>query len=432
MIIPELLNFANENNLSVFILTRSKYKSKYEDQEIKYFKREFGNRLQFFEKDKYVSSYQIIDSCSFITGVDSTLLYESILRNNKTCIFSIRGKLLGLKGFNFGWPYNYDQYGVFWTNIPETKKIKNISYKNIDVIKGGTERHNSTQNALNYLKNKKIKNVFIHDAARPNLSIKLLHRLKKELKKNNAVVPYLKSENSVKYKIKNKINNLDRNKIFLTQTPQCFNFQELFNLYKSNKEKITDEASLYLRKNRKIKFILGDKKNFKITTIEDLNYLKSNTYYGIGFDIHRLIKNKKLFLGGIKIPFHSGLQGHSDGDVIIHAIIDSFLGAMKKGDIGTYYPSNSSKFKNIRSKNMLKPIVELLNDNNFSINNIDINLICENPKVSKIRNRIIKSLSELLSINRNLINLKGKTVEKLGIIGKEQAIACEVICSLSK
>ena len=316
--------------------------------------------------------------------------------------------------------------------IVSNKKIKNISYKNIDVIKGGTERHNSTQNALNYLKNKKIKNVFIHDAARPNLSIKLLHRLKKELKKNNAVVPYLKSENSVKYKIKNKINNLDRNKILLTQTPQCFNFQELFNLYKSNKEKITDEASLYLRNNRKIKFILGDKKIFKITTIDDLNYLKSNTYYGIGFDIHRLIKNKKLFLGGIKIPFHSGLQGHSDGDVIIHAIIDSFLGAMKKGDIGTYYPSNSSKFKNIRSKNMLKPVVELLNDNDFSINNIDINLICENPKVSKIRNRIIKSLSELLSINRNLINLKGKTVEKLGIIGKEQAIACEVICSLSK
>jgi len=316
--------------------------------------------------------------------------------------------------------------------IVSNKKIKNVSYKNIDVIKGGTERHNSTQNALNYLKNKKIKNVFIHDAARPNLSIKLLHRLKKELKKNNAVVPYLKSENSVKYKIKNKINNLDRNKILLTQTPQCFNFQELFNLYKSNKEKITDEASLYLRNNRKIKFILGDKKNFKITTIDDLNYLKSNTYYGIGFDIHRLIKNKKLFLGGIKIPFHSGLQGHSDGDVIIHAIIDSFLGAMKKGDIGTYYPSNSSKFKNIRSKNMLKPVVELLNDNDFSINNIDINLICENPKVSKIRNRIIKSLSELLSINRNLINLKGKTVEKLGIIGKEQAIACEVICSLSK
>ncbi len=316
--------------------------------------------------------------------------------------------------------------------IVSNKKIKIINDGNIEVIKGGKERHNSTQNALNYLKNKKIKNVFIHDAARPNLSINLLKKLKKKLKKNKAVVPYLKSENSVKYKIKNKVNDLNRNKVLLTQTPQCFDYQELFNLYKTNKEKITDEASLYLRNNKKIKFILGEKKNFKITTINDFKYLKSEIYYGIGFDIHRLIKNKKLFLGGVKIPFHSGLKGHSDGDVIIHAIIDSILGAMRKSDIGTLFPSNSSKFKNIRSKNMLIPILKMLNNNGFSINNIDINLICENPKVSKIRNKIIISLSELLSINKNLINLKGKTVEKLGIIGKEQAIACEVISSLSK
>ena len=312
------------------------------------------------------------------------------------------------------------------------KKIKKTKYKSIDVIKGGVERHNSTQNALRFLKNKKIRNVYIHDAARPNLSINLLRKLKNNLKKNSAVVPYLNSENSVKYRNNNKINNLNRDKVLLTQTPQCFNFSELFNLYKNNKEKITDEASLYLNNNKKIKFVLGDKNNFKITTIEDLKYLKSETYYGIGFDIHRLIKNKKLFLGGVNIPFHSGLKGHSDGDVIIHAVIDGLLGAMRKGDIGTFFPSNSSKFKNIRSKNMLLPILKLLNDNNFLINSIDINLICENPKVSKIRNKIIKSLSDLLSINKNLINLKGKTVEKLGIIGKEQAIACEVICSLSK
>ena len=316
--------------------------------------------------------------------------------------------------------------------IVSNKKIKITNYKNIDIIKGGTERHNSTQNALDYLKNKKIKNVFIHDAARPNLSIKLLKKLKNNLKKNSSVVPYLNSENSVKYKNNNKFNNLNRDRVFLTQTPQCFNFNELYNLYKNNKEKITDEASLYLNNNKKIKFILGDKNNFKVTTIDDLKYLKSETYYGIGFDVHRLIKNKKLFLGGVKIPFHSGLKGHSDGDVILHAIIDGLLGAMRKSDIGTLFPSNSNKFKNIRSKNMLMPVTKLLKNNNFYINNIDINLICENPKVSKIRNKVIKSISNLLSINKNLINLKGKTVEKLGIIGKEQAIACEVICSISK
>ena len=144
--------------------------------------------------------------------------------------------------------------------VVSNKKIKKFNNKKIDIIKGGKERYNSTQNALNYLKNKKIKNVFIHDAARPNLSIKLLKRLKNELKKNNAVVPYLRSENSVKYKNNNKINNLNRDKVLLTQTPQCFDFKELFNLFKSNKVKITDEASLYLNNNKKVKFILGDKK----------------------------------------------------------------------------------------------------------------------------------------------------------------------------
>ena len=154
-------------------------------------------------------------------------------------------------------------------------------------------------------------------------------------------------------------------------------------------------------------------------------------FYGIGFDIHRLIRNKKLYLGGTKIPFHSGLQGHSDGDVIIHALIDSLLGAMRKMDIGTLYPSNKRRFKNIRSTNMLSPILKNLVDEGYFINNVDINLICERPKVSKYRKKIIKSLSNLLNVNKDQINLKGKTVEKLGLVGKEEAIACEVIVSLN-
>ena len=111
------------------------------------------------------------------------------------------------------------------------------------------------------------------------------------------------------------------------------------------------------------------------------------TFFGIGFDLHKLIKNKKLYLGGLNIPFHSGLEGHSDGDVILHAIIDAILGATRKKDIGAYFP-NTKKFKNIRSPRMLKPIIDNLNKSNFIINNLDINLICEQPKVSKYRNKI--------------------------------------------
>ena len=182
---------------------------------------------------------------------------------------------------------------------------------------------------------------------------------------------------------------------------------------------------------KKIKFIRGEENNFKITTKSDLEKLNIQNFYGIGFDIHRLIKNKKLYLGGIKIPFHSGLQGHSDGDVIIHAIIDGLLGAMRKMDIGTLYPSNKRKFKNIRSPKMLSPIIKNLEKEGYFINNIDINLICERPKVSKYREKIITSLSNLLNVNEEQINLKGKTVEKLGLIGKEEAIACEAIVSLN-
>ena len=105
---------------------------------------------------------------------------------------------------------------------------------------------------------------------------------------------------------------------------------------------------------------------------------------------------------------------------------------MRKKDIGTLFPDNKKKFKNIRSPKMLKPVIEMMNKNEFYINNVDINLICEQPKISKHRYKIINSLSNLLDLNKELINLKGKTTEKLGLIGKEKAIACEVICLISQ
>ena len=313
------------------------------------------------------------------------------------------------------------------TNNPNYLQQKKYS-KSINIIRGGKERSDSSLIALKYIKKFKPKNVLIHDAARPDFSIKLLKSLINQLKNNTAVIPFLHLRDTLKYKIKNNFFNLDREKAFLTQTPQAFRYKELFKLSKNLKNKITDEATLFINNNKKIKFIKGDVNNNKITYFDDVK-LKS-TYFGIGFDIHRLVKNKKLYLGGIMIPFHSGLEGHSDGDVILHAIIDAILGALRKKDIGTYFP-NSKKFKNIRSSKMLKPIMDNLNKSKFFINNMDINLICEQPKVSKYRKKIISSISKLMTLNKNLINLKGKTVEKLGLIGKEKAIACEVIISIT-
>ena len=316
---------------------------------------------------------------------------------------------------------------IVTNNLNHLKKKKYP--KMISVIKGGKERSDSSLIALKYLKKYRPKNIFIHDAARPNFSINLLKILLKNLKKNKAVVPVVTSKDSIKYKIKNQIFNLNKKNSLLAQTPQAFRFEELYNLAINEKDKVSDEATLFVNNNIKIKFINGENNNNKITYLNDVE--TSKTYFGIGFDIHRLIKKKKLYLGGVKIPFHSGLKGHSDGDVILHSIIDGILGATRKKDIGTYFP-NTKKFKNIRSAKMLKPIIDNLNKSNFLINNLDINLICEQPKVSKFRNKIINSISKLTNLNKDKINLKGKTVEKLGLIGKEKAIACEVIVSLTK
>jgi 2-C-methyl-D-erythritol 4-phosphate cytidylyltransferase / 2-C-methyl-D-erythritol 2,4-cyclodiphosphate synthase len=313
--------------------------------------------------------------------------------------------------------------------VDDPKKIKKNYLKNIVVIKGGKERSDSSLKALRYLEKYKPLNVYIHDAARPNFSIKLLKNISKSLKKNKAVVPAVSSKDSIKYKIKNQIFNLNRNNSILTQTPQAFRFKELYDLACKEKNKINDEATLFLNQNYKIKFISGENENGKITYLDDIK--TSKTYFGIGFDLHKLIRNKKLYLGGVRIPFHSGLKGHSDGDVILHAIIDAILGATRKKDIGTYFP-NTKRFKNIRSPKMLKPIINDLNKSNFYINNLDINLICEQPKVSKYRDKIIASISKIMNLNKDLINLKGKTVEKLGLIGKEKAMACEVIISIIK
>jgi len=311
------------------------------------------------------------------------------------------------------------------------KKFKKKKYdKSVKIIKGGKERSDSSLIALKYLRKFKPTNILIHDAARPNFSIRLLKKLINKLKKNKAVVPYVYSNDSIKYSSQNRLFNLNRNKAFLTQTPQGFKYNDLYKLAINQKNKITDEATLFIDNDFKVNFVKGENKNNKITFKNDIRLDK--TTFGIGFDIHRLIKNKKLFLGGIRIPFHSGLQGHSDGDVILHSIIDAILGATQKKDIGTYYPSNKEKFKNIRSPKMLKPIIENLNRNNYLINNLDINLICEKPKVSKYRNKILNSLSNLMNLDKNRINLKGKTVEKLGLIGKEKAIASEVVISITK
>ena len=231
--------------------------------------------------------------------------------------------------------------------VKNKKLIKKKYPKNVKIIKGGKERSDSSLLALEYVKRFKPKNILIHDAARPNFTIKLLKKLINLLSKNKAVIPVVKSKDSIKYNLKNDIYNLKKENLLLTQTPQAFRFNSLYEISKKNKRTIQDEATLFIENNIKIKLTKGENLNSKITYKNDLNSIK--TYYGIGFDVHRLVPKKNLYLGGIKIPSLLGTLGHSDGDPVLHAIIDAILGACRMGDIGEKFSDKIKKFKNIRS-----------------------------------------------------------------------------------
>jgi len=236
-------------------------------------------------------------------------------------------------------------------------KFKDQVYKSkkITIIEGGKERKDSVFLALSKLKKNNYKKVLIHDAARPFLKKILINKIIKFSKKNDAVIPYITNTDTVVFK--NQI--LDRKKVLSIQTPQCFSYRKIFSLHKEYKnKKFNDESSLFFYKNFKVKKILGDYNNIKITLKNDLNNNKELSY-GIGYDIHKLEKNYKLYLGGVYIPYSMGTVGHSDGDPVIHALIDSILGSKKLGDIGTLFPNNK-KFKNKRSTFFLKKIINLL------------------------------------------------------------------------
>ena len=244
-------------------------------------------------------------------------------------------------------------------NKKDLKRVKSLELKNVQFIVGGKSRQQSTFNALKYLINKRdISKVLIHDAARPNFSLKLFNSIIKNMKNFRAVVPKIEVQDAIKQIIDSSneeyIVGKKRNDLFLTQTPQAFNLKEIYHLHNTNSDKYKDDdISLYMNLN-KVKFIEGEKNNFKITDKSDFenlrNIYKSRQSVGIGFDVHRLAPKRKLYLAGLRIKSKLGTMGHSDGDPILHSVTDAILGACKMGDIGQMFSDKNKKnFKSFNS-----------------------------------------------------------------------------------
>ena len=323
-------------------------------------------------------------------------------------------------------------------NKKHKKYLKKLNLKNIIKVKGGKNRQESSFKALKKIKRMNCKKVLIHDAARPSPPKTIIRNLINKLKKNDAVIPTIKISDATKRASENIIfKNIQRDNLIFAQTPQGFTFKKIFNKHRESDDlSFDDDSSLLTYAGEKVISINGSKLNFKITDSKDLEMFsslkKGKTYYGIGFDVHKLVKNRKLYLSGIKIPFEFGLEGHSDSDPVIHAIIDSLLGACRLGDIGKLFSDKNKKYKDIRSTILLEKVIKLIYSKNFTINNIDINIIAQKPKIKKYSKKMIHLISKICKININQINIKGKTTEKLGLIGKGRSIASEVISTVVK
>ncbi|MFW5984642.1 MAG: 2-C-methyl-D-erythritol 2,4-cyclodiphosphate synthase [Halanaerobiaceae bacterium] len=153
---------------------------------------------------------------------------------------------------------------------------------------------------------------------------------------------------------------------------------------------------------------------------------------GMGFDVHRFSDNQDLVLGGVEIPCSRGLKGHSDADVLVHALMDALLGAAAAGDIGDHFPPDDDRYKGISSLVLLARVTELLQEKGFVINNVDLTIIAQIPRVAPYKEKMVDKISSTLKLTKNRINIKATTTEGLGFVGRKQGIAAQVVATIAK
>lgn len=322
-------------------------------------------------------------------------------------------------------------------------ELTKFGIENVDVVAGGDQRQDSVYNGLKAMP-KDTDYVIIHDGARPFVSKEIIADTLGAVLNKNAVVVAVPIKDTITRQVLSKkkpfaceksfagLEYFDRNSMFAVQTPQAFEKKLIMKAYKSAyKDGFygTDEGMLVERLGHSVHIVNGAYLNIKITTKEDL---PMENRIGSGYDVHRLTEGRKLILGGINIPFEKGLLGHSDADVLVHAIMDALLGAAALGDIGEHFPEDKDEFKDISSMVLLKRVHRILLSEGYNISNIDATIICQRPKISPYIGDMIANIGEVLGIAENRISIKATTTEKLGFTGREEGIAAEAVCLLNK
>jgi len=315
----------------------------------------------------------------------------------------------------------------------KARSLKTKYPKISQVVLGGPERQESVRNGISVTSSDY---VLIHDGARPNVSLALIKRVIEALKEYDAVVPALPVRDTVAYFVKGKYSKtLSREGLYHIQTPQGFKRELIIKALERASQNYTDESTLIFETLGVSAFLVeGDCNNLKITYPEDLEVFKRmigecNLRIGLGFDSHRLEKGRKLVLGGVLITDEFGAVAHSDGDCLVHAVIDAILGALGERDIGTHFPNSDPAYKNVSSLSLLEKIWSTYGVD-FEIVNLDCVVKLQRPKLMEFIPKMKENLGNVLNIPSNRISVKAKTGEKMGPIGEEKLIECEAVVLL--
>lgn len=272
--------------------------------------------------------------------------------------------------------------------------------------------------------------VLIHDAARPFVTHAVIDGVIECVEHSGPATPGIRTADTIKQMDGTLVTTLNRDRLFATQTPQGALREQLLSLYRVNTQEYTDDMALLESQGIPTHIVPGDPNNFKITTPEDLTRAAAllgppEIRTGLGFDIHRFSPDpdRSLWLGGVQFENHAGLDGHSDADVVLHAVVDALLGAAAEGDIGALYPNTDPQWKNFPSSRFVEDTARLLEQKGWQIVNIDIAMIAETPKIMSRAVEIRTAIARAAGCDLSRISIKATTNEQLGSIGRSEGIA---------
>ncbi|GAA0481998.1 bifunctional 2-C-methyl-D-erythritol 4-phosphate cytidylyltransferase/2-C-methyl-D-erythritol 2,4-cyclodiphosphate synthase [Parasphingorhabdus litoris] len=314
-----------------------------------------------------------------------------------------------------------------------------VGLEGYEIVLGGASRQESVSNGLAAIAEAGgAQHVLIHDAARPFLSQGMIDNLLETAQSEDAAIPVLPTVDTT-INITNGYADqaVDRNTLWRVQTPQAFDFQKLINAHDrwSLEPNATDDAQIFKAAGYRIAVIEGDEALKKYTTAADFAEFPGNDMTqirtGMGFDVHQLATGEELWLGGLKIEHDKGLVGHSDADVVLHALTDALLGAAGAGDIGDHFPPSDPQWQGAASDKFVKFAASVIKQKGGRINNVDMTVICEAPKIRPHREAICRNIAEMLEISADQVSVKATTTEKLGFTGRGEGIAAQAIATIS-